>query len=429
VGRWVGRDCNDEGHTGQFRCALSDSLLTSSPPHLPTYPPTQAFPLPARYFIVSPLSTTMMPTAAPFCSAPAHASTPSGHKPKPRVLVVDDEETIRLALARYLRAQGYDVEVADCGAAAIARLEQERFVVMLCDVRMPDITGLDVVPQALRLDADLAILMLTAVNDAGSATDALSHGALDYLVKPIELAALQRAVERATHRRQLGIERRRVEEQIREEVELRTVELEHEKSALRDLTIGVAEALINAMEAKDIYLRGHSRRVADQAASIADELGLDADVVENVRLAGRLHDVGKIGIREEILNKPGVLTQEEFEHVKQHVQFSTEILAPLKHIPVAITYVSDHHEHYDGSGYPRGLAGEQISIGGRIVAACDAFDALTSRRAFRDAMDPDETIRYLGNEVGRLLDPQVYQALRTVVQRGKTLTFIDDLGE
>jgi putative two-component system response regulator len=399
------------------------------PPDLLTSRPTQAFPLPARYFIVSPLSTTMMPTAAPFCSAPAHASTPSGHKPKPRVLVVDDEETIRLALARYLRAQGYDVEVADCGAAAIARLEQERFVVMLCDVRMPDITGLDVVPQALRLDADLAILMLTAVNDAGSATDALSHGALDYLVKPIELAALQRAVERATHRRQLGIERRRVEEQIREEVELRTVELEHEKSALRDLTIGVAEALINAMEAKDIYLRGHSRRVADQAASIADELGLDADVVENVRLAGRLHDVGKIGIREEILNKPGVLTQEEFEHVKQHVQFSTEILAPLKHIPVAITYVSDHHEHYDGSGYPRGLAGEQISIGGRIVAACDAFDALTSRRAFRDAMDPDETIRYLGNEVGRLLDPQVYQALRTVVQRGKTLTFIDDLGE
>jgi putative two-component system response regulator len=399
------------------------------PPDLLTSRPPQAFPLPARYFIVSPLSTTMMPTAAPFCSAPAHASTPSGHKPKPRVLVVDDEETIRLALARYLRAQGYDVEVADCGAAAIARLEQERFVVMLCDVRMPDITGLDVVPQALRLDADLAILMLTAVNDAGSATDALSHGALDYLVKPIELAALQRAVERATHRRQLGIERRRVEEQIREEVELRTVELEHEKSALRDLTIGVAEALINAMEAKDIYLRGHSRRVADQAASIADELGLDADVVENVRLAGRLHDVGKIGIREEILNKPGVLTQEEFEHVKQHVQFSTEILAPLKHIPVAITYVSDHHEHYDGSGYPRGLAGEQISIGGRIVAACDAFDALTSRRAFRDAMDPDETIRYLGNEVGRLLDPQVYQALRTVVQRGKTLTFIDDLGE
>jgi putative nucleotidyltransferase with HDIG domain len=352
------------------------------------------------------------------------ADTPG---PRLRVLVVDDEETIRLALARYLRSQGYTVVVAESGTAGIDRLEHERFSVMLCDVRMPDMTGLDVVPHARRLDGDLAILMLTAVNDAGTATDALSHGAMDYLVKPVQLAQLQDAVVRAAHRRQLEIERRRVEEHIREEVEIRTVELEREKSALRDLTIGVAEALINAMEAKDVYLRGHSSRVADQAASIADALGLDADEVENVRLAGRLHDVGKIGIREDILNKPGILTKEEFEHVKQHVQFGMEILAPLKHIPVAMNYVHDHHEHYDGTGYPRGLRGEEISIGGRILAACDAFDALTSRRAFRDAMDADETIRYLANEVGRLLDPQVYQALKAVVERGKTLTFIDDL--
>lgn len=353
-----------------------------------------------------------------------HAGAPDSRL---RVLVVDDEETIRVALSRYLRSQGYTVEVAESGTAAIGRLEQERFGVMVCDVRMPDMTGLDVVPMARRLDGDLAILMLTAVNDAGTATDALSHGAMDYLVKPVQLAQLQDAVVRAAHRRQLEIERRRVEEHIREEVELRTIELEREKSALRDLTIGVAEALINAMEAKDVYLRGHSSRVADQAASIADALGLDADEVENVRLAGRLHDVGKIGIREDVLNKPGVLTKEEFEHVKQHVRFGMEILAPLKHIPVAMQYVHDHHEHFDGTGYPRGLRGEEISIGGRILAACDAFDALTSRRAFRDAMDADETIRYLGNEVGRLLDPGVYAALRTVVERGKTLPFIDDL--
>lgn len=369
-----------------------------------------------------------MTTAALQFSEPSFSGqTTDARGPKLRVLVVDDEETIRLALSRYLRSQGYTVEVADSGTAAIGRLEHERFSVMVCDVRMPDMTGLDVVPHARRLDGDLAILMLTAVNDAGTATDALSHGAMDYLVKPVELAQLQDAVVRAAHRRQLEIERRRVEEHIREEVELRTVELEREKSALRDLTIGVAEALINAMEAKDVYLRGHSRRVADQAASIADELGLDADEVEDVRLAGRLHDVGKIGIREEILNKPGVLTMDEFEHVKQHVQFGMEILAPLKHIPVAMRYVHDHHEHFDGTGYPRGLSGDEISIGGRILAACDAFDALTSRRAFRDAMDADETIRYLGNEVGRLLDPRVYQALRAVVERGKTLTFIDDL--
>jgi putative nucleotidyltransferase with HDIG domain len=344
------------------------------------------------------------------------------------VLVVDDEDTIRVALSRFLRSQGYEVEVAESGAAALAALERQRFVVMLCDVRMPEMTGLDVVPRALRLDGDLAILMLTAVNDAATATDALSHGAMDYLVKPIELAELQRAVERAAHRRQLEIERRRVEEHIREEVALRTGELEREKAALHALTIGIAETLINAMEAKDVYLRGHSSRVADLAASIADELGLDPDLVENIRLAGRLHDVGKIGIREAVLNKPSSLTKEEFEHVKDHVRIGMEILSPLKHIPVALEFVHDHHEHFDGKGYPRGRAGAQISIGGRILAACDAFDALTSKRAFREAMDQRQTLDYLEqNALGSLLDPNVFAALKRVVERRKTLTFIDDL--
>jgi putative nucleotidyltransferase with HDIG domain len=251
---------------------------------------------------------------------------------------------------------------------------------------------------------------------------------MDYLVKPIELAELHRAVERASHRRHLEIERRRVEEHIREEVALRTSELEKEKAALHTLTIGVAETLINAMEAKDVYLRGHSRRVSEQAASVAEELGLEPDLVENVRLAGRLHDVGKIGIRETVLNKPGALTPEEYTHVKEHVQIGMEILSPLKHIPVALQYVHDHHEHFNGKGYPRGLAGQQISIGGRILAACDAFDALTSQRAFRGAIGPQETIEYLEkNHLGALLDPRVFAALKQVVERGKTLTFIDDL--
>jgi putative nucleotidyltransferase with HDIG domain len=370
---------------------------------------------------------TPLPPRIPLRPEPAlvpRASTPS----QPRVLVVDDEETIRTALARFLRSRGYEVEVAESGIAALIMLERQRFVLMVCDVRMPGMTGLEVVPEALQLDADLAILMLSAVNDAPTATDALSHGAMDYLVKPIELVDLQRAVERCTHRRQLEIERRRVEQHIRDEVALRTAELEKEKAALHALTIGVADTLINAMEAKDVYLRGHSSRVADQAASIAETMGLDADVVENVRLAGRLHDVGKIGIREDILNKPGTLTEGEFEQVKDHVRMGMEILTPLKHIPLALDFVHDHHEHWDGGGYPRGLAGDQITIGGRILAACDAFDALTSQRAFREAMDPRETISYLEqNEVGRLLDPAVFTALKTVVLRRKTLTFIDDL--
>jgi len=205
-----------------------------------------------------------------------------------------------------------------------------------------------------------------------------------------------------------------------------TTELEREKAALHRLTIDLAETLINAMEAKDVYLRGHSRRVAEQAASVAEELGLDADVVENVRLAGRLHDIGKIGIREDVLNKPGALTPEEYAHVKQHVQIGMDILEPLRHIPEALEYIHDHHEHFDGSGYPRGRRGADISLGGRILTACDAFDALTSRRAYRGAFDEKQAIERLRTEVGRLLDPAVFAALERVVVRHKTLTFIDD---
>ena len=196
--------------------------------------------------------------------------------------------------------------------------------------------------------------MLTGVNEAATVTAALSHGAFDYLVKPVAFGDLHAAVEKAIHRRQLEIDRRNAERSIREEVMLRTMELEQEKAALHALTIGIAETLINAMEAKDPYLRGHSRRVAELAACVAEEMGLAAEQVENVRLAGRLHDIGKIGIREDILNKPGALTDEEYAHIKQHVHIGMQILEPLRHIPEALEFIHDHHEHFDGSGYPRG---------------------------------------------------------------------------
>ena len=343
-----------------------------------------------------------------------------------RILVVDDEDAIRHALAQLLEARGYEVHACASGPAALVLLEQEPFVVMLCDDRMPEITGVELVQRAHALDRDLAVLMLSGVNDARAAMSALSQGALDYLVKPITFPDLEVAIARALHRRALEIGRRNVERQIREEVMLRTVQLEMEKTALRALTIGVAETLINAMEAKDVYLRGHSRRVAEQAASVAEELGLHPDVVEDIRLAGRLHDIGKIGIREEILNKPDALTPDEYAHVKEHVRIGMDILEPLRHIPEALEYIHDHHEHFDGSGYPRGKRGIEISLGGRILAACDAFDAMTSRRAYREAFDEKHVIDDLRAHVGRLLDPEVFGALEKVVVRRRTLTFIDD---
>jgi response regulator RpfG family c-di-GMP phosphodiesterase len=335
-----------------------------------------------------------------------------------RILVVDDETPIRLALSRFLRARGFDVEVAESGSAALETLARSPFCLMLCDLRMPGITGLEVVPRALERDPDLGIIMLTAVNDATSATEALSRGAFDYLTKPVELPDLQAAVERALARRTRSMERRAIDRLIREEVASRTVQLEREKAALRQMTVSVAETLINAMEAKDLYLRGHSQRVAELGAAIAAELGERDAVVELVHTAGRLHDVGKIGIRESVLNKNGPLSEEEFAHVKDHVQIGLEILQPLQHLGDALLFIRDHHEHWDGRGYPFGRAAADITIGGRVLTAADAFDALTSKRAYRDPMTAGATLSYLGTQAGQLVEPRVYQALRVVVERG-----------
>lgn len=183
----------------------------------------------------------------------------------------------------------------------------------------------------------------------------------------------------------------------------------------RNLGVGVAEALVDAMEAKDPYLRGHSQRVAALSAAIAETLDLDAATVDDVFLAGRLHDVGMIGIHEHILHKPGVLSPEEVHHVREHVRYGIEILAPLPNLGRVLDFVHDHHERLDGKGYPRGLAGEQISMGGRILAAADAFDALTSQRPYREPLSWEGALSRLASDAGRALDPVVFSALRRVV--------------
>jgi putative two-component system response regulator len=334
-----------------------------------------------------------------------------------RILIVDDEETIRLALRKFLRSRGYEVEIAGSGDQALQLLSKDSFALMLCDVRMPGMTGVQIVPLAREKDQDLAIIMLTAVNDAATATEVLSSGATDYLMKPVELADLQQAVDRALQKRLELIEMRRLDMLIREEVALRTAELEQEKESLRLMSVSIAETLINAMEAKDVYLRGHSQRVAELAGEIAQEMNLDERVCEDLKVAGRLHDVGKIGIREAILNKPDRLTSDEFEHVKQHVQIGLDILAPLTHLKTPLNYVEYHHERWDGAGYPRGLCAESIPLGARILCAADTFDALTSKRAYREPMTPMAALEHLKVDIGKQFDPRVYEALLRVITR------------
>ena len=342
-----------------------------------------------------------------------------------RLLVVDDEPSVLHAHARLLRAMDFDVDEQASPVAALDLLRQARYDLLVADVRMPQMSGFELTKAAHEIDPELAVVMVSGLNDASTATRAFRDGALDFVTKPVELPELEAVVREALHRRALLREQRRVERMVRDEVTLRTAELEREKGALRALTVSMAESLINAMEAKDVYLRGHSHRVAALAAAIAEELELSPDAVEQVRLAGRLHDVGKIGTREAVLNKPGKLTPEEYEHVKQHVAIGMQILQPLTYLGRVLTYVHHHHEHWDGSGYPQGLVGDAISFGGRILTAADVYDALTSARAYREPMSMDEALALIELQCGSLLDPQVFEALERVVRRRQSLPFLE----
>jgi putative two-component system response regulator len=345
-----------------------------------------------------------------------------------QILVVDDEEPIRNALKKFLTQQQFEVYAAGSGDDALQQLRRHRVALMLCDIRMPGTSGMDLVPQALEIEPELAILMLTAVNDATSAALCMQRGAMDYLTKPIELADLGRAVQRALKRREMQLENRQLNQWLKEEVTTRTAELQRERMKLERLSIATLEALVNALEAKDPYMRGHSARVADLSATIAHELGIPDEEVEHVRVAGRLHDIGKIGTREAVLNKQGALSPEEFEHVKQHVVIGSQILAPLGHLGDIIPSVRHHHERWDGTGYPDGLRGEEIPIGARVIGAAEVFDALSTSRAYQEKLSPEKAIERIADLSGTVLDPKVYDALASVVARRRTLVFLDDEG-
>jgi putative two-component system response regulator len=342
------------------------------------------------------------------------------------LLVVDDEEPIRNALRKFLTQQGYEVITAAGGEEALAVLQRQKITGMLLDVNMPGITGVELVPQIMELEPAIALLMLTAVNDATSAALCMQRGAFDYLIKPIDLGHLGRAIHQALRRRHTQLEGQQINQWLKDEVAARVAERRLEQANQERISVATLEALVNALEAKDPYLRGHSARVADLSAMVAAQLGISDEQIEAVRTGGRLHDIGKIGIREEILNKQGPLTTAEFEHVKQHVTVGSQILAPLVHLGDVIGFVRSHHERWDGTGYPDRLRGEEIPLGARIIGAVEIYDALTTARPYQERMPPELAVERVRDLVGSVIDPAVHGALEAVVSQRQALVFLDD---
>jgi putative nucleotidyltransferase with HDIG domain len=342
------------------------------------------------------------------------------------ILVVDDEEAILSALSKFLTVKGYDVSTAASGEEALDAMRRLKIAGLVLDVRMPGLSGIDLVPKVLELEPNAAILMLTAVNDATTASLCMQRGAMEYLTKPIDLEELHKAIQRALKRRDALLETDELNQWLKEEVAVRTAELRRERANLQRISVATLEVLVNALEAKDPYSRGHSARIADLSAMVAAEMGLADEDVESVRTAGRLHDIGKIGIREEVMVKQGPLTDDEYEHVKQHVVVGSQILAPLTHLQEVIHYVRSHHERWDGQGYPDGLRGEEIPLGARILAAVEVYDALTTSRPYQEKMSSEFAVERMRDLTGTGIATEVFDALEAVVNRRQTLVFLDD---
>lgn len=351
---------------------------------------------------------------------------------KAKVLVVDDEPQVREVLSRYLSSLGHRCDVACNGDEALSKFDVGQFDLVLLDISMPGKSGTEVLRELQTRCPDTAVIMVTAIADINIAIDAMRNGAYDYLVKPIDLNMLSISIERALERRRLLLENREYQLYLEKKIEEQT-------SQIKQSFLGAISALVQALEAKDAYARGHSIMVAEIAVAIARELGMSEERIEKIRLAALLHDIGKIGVRESVLNKKNGLTAEEYEHIKSHCILGKRILQPIIEDEEILDIIVHHHERYDGTGYPDGLTAGQLpkevmilaaaeeyatrlSQNSMILAAADAYTAMSSDRPYREALSPQDIEAELENQKGKQFDPAVVGALLKVLKRRSSTT-------
>lgn len=327
---------------------------------------------------------------------PSHPEPRSG-----RILVVDDEVTICRSLQRYLTRLGHEVETALSVPLALELLAPGRFDLVLTDLRLPGPSGLDLLVEIRSRSPGTRMILMSANADLPSAALAIERGIDHLLIKPFELDDLRVRVEQS-----LG--RRRAEENAEREREILEARLRQRETESKIWVLRAAHALAAAVEAKDAYTAGHAARVTAYAMSIAEVTG-GIDLLR-FRLAGDLHDVGKIGIPDHVLNKPGRLTPEEFALVEKHPATGSRILEPLIDDPLVLGVVRWHHERWDGAGYPDKLAGEKIPLPARVLAVADTLDAMTSRRAYRDGLPWETALAEIRRCSGTQFDPAVVAA-------------------
>jgi len=319
------------------------------------------------------------------------------------VLVVDDERVITDVLCAALGRDGYDCQSASTGMEALARLGERPAAFLLTDVRMPGMSGLELLDQVRLHFPETWVIVLTGVADVPIVVQALRGGACDFLTKPFSLGELRERMSEASRRRREMVE-------AAERERRREREMEAMAQRMAALAAGVVTSLASVLSAKHPETREHSERVAVLAADLAEALGLPVEAQQALYIAGILHDVGKVAVDSSILEKPGSLDRREFDQVRSHPVESARIVDPIELSPITAAAIRHHHECFDGSGYPDRLAGAAIPLAARILSVADAYDAMTHQRAYRAPLSHAESIARLRSGAGTQWDPEIVEA-------------------
>jgi len=319
------------------------------------------------------------------------------------ILVVDDEESVRRLLSRILIWGGYECTLAADAAEARKFIKERNFELILCDVTMPGESGIDFIRYVAAEYPDTATMMATAVDDPEIAETVLDVGIYGYMIKPFNANEVIINIRNSLRRRELEIADRAYRRDLEQKVEERTAELQKTLE-------GTIFALTMTVEYRDPYTAGHQQRVSDLASAIAKEMGFSKDKIMGIRMAGVLHDIGKIAIPVEILSKPGRLSKTEFELIKNHSQVGYDILKSIKFPWPISQIVLQHHERIDGSGYPDGLLGKEMLIESKILGVADVVEAMASHRPYRPALGIDKALEEISNNKGKCYDAEAANA-------------------
>ena len=326
-----------------------------------------------------------------------------------QILIVDDEKIICGVIAQRLTREGYSCVTAQNGKEAFEFFCKKSFSLVISDIRMPEKDGLELLRLVKAVRPNMKFIIMTAYAEIGVAVEAMHLGANDLLIKPFELELVVFSVKKALEQKKMEEELESYHKNLKKLVAERTVKLQEAYRTLKKAHLDSVKVLAEAIDAKDPYTRGHSDRVRQMSLQIANFLGFTEERMEVLEYGALLHDIGKIGIKDEILRKPGTLSGEEYQTIREHPLIGVKIVEGIEFFRDKIPMIRNHHEQFDGKGYPDGLAGEAIPLEARIIAVPDAFDAMVSLRPHQKTRSLEDVLLEMEQNKGIQFDPRILE--------------------